>query len=274
MLARGGAKVTQRIGDKDVLIQNLQVGGIIGEMASLSPASRRSASVTATTTSLFFQIPGEAMTELVSSSNLLRTHLWTVCARRLAEITLSEHEPYRQMTRRMLRNTLQSWNLIDPPRRKFGGKINGKRNSELIPTAFQGELFLAYGTLTRQIKNLDHSNNKNSNKSCNAFIPRGKSSKLLLEEEDRCNENYELQIFAPSFLKPMAHEDYILGWASPNAVILSSTDTDSILGHRLSARLSTSNDVGSESETVRQQNEMEMKNIQSKYSVVDIKNGG
>jgi hypothetical protein len=70
----------------------------------------------------------------------------------------------------------------------------------------------------------------------------------------------------------MAHEDYILGWASPNAVILSSTDTDSILGHRLSARLSTS--VGSESETVRQQNEMEMKNIQSKYSVVDIKNGG
>ena len=72
----------------------------------------------------------------------------------------------------------------------------------------------------------------------------------------------------------MAHEDYILGWASPNAVILSSTDTDSILGHRLSARLSTSNDVGSESETVRQQNEMEMKNIQSKYSVVDIKNGG
>ena len=108
LLARGGARVTQNIGGEDILIQNLQVGGVVGEMACII-GERRSATVTATTTSLFFQIPGNAMSELVQRSNLLRTHLWTVCARRLAEITLSEHEPYRQMSRRGLRNTLQSW---------------------------------------------------------------------------------------------------------------------------------------------------------------------
>ena len=314
LLARGGARVTQYIDGKEILIQNLQVGGVVGEMACII-GERRSASVTATTTSLFFQIPGAAMTELVEKSAVLREQLWTVCARRLAEITLSEHDPYRSMSRRSLRNTLQAWTLIDPPRRKFGGRLNGAtRHSELTPTPFYGKIFLAYGMLTRRIINLDRMvSSKNASKTItevgeypgvassatrtrSTVVPRGKSSKLLLDEEDRTSKYYEIHIFAPALLKPMLHEKCIMGWASPDAVLLS--NDDSKLAHLLSSQLrgggggsGAQHAIAEEEEEVREREEEEEEKEKeekerencgggrtraeaSKYSVMEMGGGG
>ena len=58
-----------------------------------------------------------------------------------------------------------------------------------------------------------------------------------MDENDRSSKYYEVVIFAPAFLKPMLHEKCILGWASPNGVILSADDKDSILGSNLSPNL-------------------------------------
>ena len=139
--------------------------------------------------------------------------------------------------------------MIDPPRRKFGGRSNGgKRTSELVPSNLGNEIFLAYGTITRRYQNMDHTSNStnggvieptdmNGNNKKDNFVPRGKSSKLLLDENDRSSKYYEVVIFAPAFLKPMLHEKCILGWASPNGVILSADDKDSILGSNLSPNL-------------------------------------
>ena len=119
VLARGTVAVSylKESGEK-MVIDELGMGSVFGEIAWALNNGIRGATILATSPGLLFSIRGTVLRNIAESNKQLETKLWDTCGRRLSENVLAAHES--KMSRRHIREMVQEFDLrsVDPMDKK------------------------------------------------------------------------------------------------------------------------------------------------------------